>query len=247
MQRAIRVVAILLVVGFLFALIMYNTMNPPKPETLVWNQGMTLGNAEEAEHFFYDYTDIMCPYCDKFALAMDEHLEDFKKEYVEDEKVFYELRLTALLAGFHPGEAAVVENSTNSASAGYCAAEQGKFWEWYGWILKKLNNDYFSKGIGDSATATEHIPQLDVEYFTKVGDKIDGLDEDKLLSCTKSDEAHAAIGKNTDRAAKIVQGGLPYYVFNTYVSPGFDGNWEVEHDWKSAKMLFDAGIASKKK
>ena len=246
MQRAIRVVAVLLVIGFLFALIAYNTMNPAKPDVAVWNQGMTLGDKDEAEHMFYDYTDIMCPYCDKFALAMDEHLDDFKKEYVEEKKVFYELRLTHLLASFHPEEEGLVSNSKNSAYAGYCASSQGKFWEWYGWILKKLNNDYFSKGIGDSSTAKERVPKLAADYFTGVGDKIDGLNEEELTKCLTEERTISAVKAYTQKAANAIQGGLPYYVFNSYVSPGFDGNWEVEHDWKSAKMLFDAGIASKK-
>lgn len=246
MQKAIRATAILLVIGFLFALIVYNVTNPPKPDVSIWNKAMTLGDAQTADHFFYDYTDIMCPYCDKFALAMDKHLDDFRKEYAEDKKVFYELRLTALLASFHPDEVAIVENSTNSASAGYCAAEQDKFWEWYGWILTKLNDDYFSKGIGASAAATQHIPQLDVKYFTEVGDTIDGLDSNRLYECVGSDNVRTVVKNNTSKAARIVKGGLPYYVFDSYVSPGFDGNWEPDHDWENAKLMFDAGIASKK-
>lgn len=245
MQKAIRAIAVLLIVGFLFALIIYNNMNPDKPDINVWNKAMTIGDVETAEHVFYDYTDIMCPYCDKFALAMDAHLEDFKKEYAEEKKVFYEVRLTNLLATFHPGEESIVANSTNSAAAGYCAADQNKFWEWYGWVLEKLNNDYFSKGIGDSASAKQHIPKLDVGYFTKVGDKIKDLDENKLSECIASDSTSATVKKWTQKAAKVIQGGLPYYVFNTYISPGFDGNWEVEHDWKNAKTMFEAGIVSK--
>ena len=246
MQKAIRVIAVLLVVGFLFALIIYNAANPPKADAVIWNNAMTIGDAKTAEHFFYDYTDIMCPYCDKFAIAMDKHMDDFKADYVDGQKVFYELRLTSLLSDFHPEESSLVDNSTNSAMAGYCAADQGKFWEWYGWILDKLNEDFFSKGIGASSTATQRIPQLEQNYFTTVGDKIEGLDEEKLTQCVANNDMAATVENNTKRAAKIISGGLPYYVFDSYVSPGFDGNWEVEHDWKSAKALFDAGIASKK-
>lgn len=247
MQKAIRATAILLIVGLLFALIVYNSMNPPKPETKIWEKGMTLGDANSAEHFFYDYTDIMCPYCDKFAIAMDKHLDDFKKEYVEDQKVFYELRLTNLLASFHPDESDLVENSTNSALAGYCASSQGNFWGWYGWILDKMNEDYFSQGIGDSAAAKQKIPKLEVSYFTAVGDKISGIDEARLTECVEKKEMSSKLSQNTKRAAKVISGGLPYYVFDSYIAPGFDGNWEVEHDWTNAKVMFDAGIASKKK
>lgn len=247
MQKAIRATAVLLIVGLLFALIIYNSMNPPKPETKVWEKGMTLGDANSAEHYFYDYTDIMCPYCDKFAIAMDKHLDDFKKEYVEDQKVFYELRLTNLLASFHPDEESLVDNSTNSALTGYCASDQGNFWGWYGWILDKLNEDYFSQGIGDSAAATQKIPKLEVSYFTSVGDEVSGINESRLTECVKKKEMSSKLSQNTKRAAKVISNGLPYYVFDSYVSPGFDGNWEVEHDWTNAKTMFDAGIASKKK
>ncbi len=246
MQRAIRAIAVLLAVGFLFALIIYNNANPGRPDINVWHEGMTLGDAKTAKHVFYDYTDIMCPYCDKFAIAMDAHLEDFKKEYVEEKNVFYELRLTNLLASYHPDEEGLVANSTNSALAGYCAADQNKFWEWYGWILEALNNDYFSKGIGDSATAKARVPKLDASYFTMVGDKIKDLDENKLSECVASDAARTTLKKWTQKASTIVRSGLPYYVFDSYVSPGFDGNWEVEHDWKNAKLMFEAGLASKK-
>ncbi len=247
MQKAIRAIAVLLVVGLLFALIIYNTTHPAQPESTAWDEGMTLGKYDEAEHFFYDYTDIMCPYCDKFALAMDAHLEDFKKEYVEEKKVYYELRLTNLLSTFHPEEEGLVANSTNSALTGYCASDQGKFWEWYGWILNKLNDDYFSKGIGDSSTAKQRVPKLEASYFTDVGDKVEGLDENKLKECIETDSTKNKVKKSTTKATSKIQSGLPYYVFDSYVSPGFDGNWEVEHDWKSAKTLFEAGLASKKK
>ncbi len=246
MQKAIRATAIILAVGLLIALLIYNSMNPAKPEAQIWSQAMTLGDIETAEHKFYDYTDIMCPYCDKFALAMDAHLDDFKKEYVEEKKVYYELRLTNLLASFHPEEDGLVANSTNSALAGYCAADQNKFWEWYGWILNRLNDDYFSKGIGDSSTAKQRVPKLEASYFSSVGDAIEGLDESGLAECMTKTETKETLNKWTKKAAAKIKGGLPYYVFNSYISPGFDGNWETEHDWKNAKTLFEAGIASKK-
>ena len=246
MQRAIRIIIFIAVVGGFLALIIMGSAKSSQATKEPWNINMTLGDRETAEHIFYDYTDIMCPYCDKFALAMDAHLEDFKKEYVEEKKVYYEIRLTNLLASFHPDEASLVNNSTNSALAGYCAAEQEKFWEWYGWILEKLNDDYFSKGIGDSAGAKEKIPELEASYFTGVGDQIEGLDESKLTECIARDDTKTTLRKNTTKAGNIVSGGLPYYAFGPYIAKGFDGNWETEHDWKNAKLMFDAGIASKK-
>ena len=246
MQKAIRIIAIVLVAGFLLYLIVAGAISNDKVQREAWVPAMTLGNRETAENIFYDYTDIMCPFCNKFALGVDAHMEDFKKDYIEGKKIYYELRLTDLLADFHPESEAMVNNSHLSARGGYCAAEKDKFWEWYGWILNKLSTDYYQFDIG-TAPGKESIPKLDKEYFAKVDDAIEGLDNDFMLSCIESDEIIAQVNKYTKKASVVVKGGLPYYAFNSQILTGFDGNWVVEHDWKQAQLMFEAGLAAKKK
>jgi len=245
MQKAIRIIAAVLVVGFLGYVIVQASISNEKAQKEAWDIAMTLGDREKAEYVFYDYTDIMCPYCNKFALAMDAHLDEFKKDYVEDQKVYYELRLTDLLSYYHPESEETVSNSHNSARAGYCAAKENKFWEYYGWLLNKLSADYYVYDIG-TAPGKESIPKLETTYFTEVGDDIEGLSSETMADCIGSDEIIAKVNKYTNRARNIVKSGLPYYVFGGYTAPGFDGNWDIEHDWKQARLLFDAGIASKK-
>ena len=245
MQKAIRIAAIVLIVGFIGYLFITSAINTGKAQKEPWHKAMTLGDIETAEHIFYDYTDIMCPYCDKFALAMDAHLDEFKKDYIEDKKVYYEIRLTDLLSKYHPEDEGMVSNSHLSARAGYCAADKDKFWEYYSWILGKLDQDYFSKDIG-TQPGKEKIPQLETEYFTAVGEDIEGLDSEYMASCIGSNDTIATVNKYTSKASGIVKSGLPYYVFDKYTAPGFAGNWEIEHDWQQARLLFDAGIASKK-
>ncbi len=245
MQKAIRIIAAVLVVGFLVYIIVQGSISNSRAQKEPWDLAMTLGNRETAEHIFYDYTDIMCPYCNKFALAVDAHMDEFKKDYIEDQKVYYELRLTDLLSYYHPESEETVSNSHLSARAGYCAAKENKFWEYYGWLLRKLDEDYYKNDIG-TAPGKEKIPVLAEEYFTGVGEDIEGLTSDKMTECIKSDEIIARVNKYTNRARQIVKSGLPYYVFNGFIAQGFDGNWEVEHDWTQARLLLDAGVASKK-
>ena len=245
MQKAIRIIAIVLALGFVGYLIVLGAINNDKAQKEAWVPAMTLGNRETAEHIFYDYTDIMCPFCNKFALGVDAHFEEFKKEYIEGKKVYYELRLTDLLADFHPESEDTVSNSHNSARGGYCAAEKDKFWEWYGWILNKLSKDYYADNVG-TTPGGQMIPKLEISYFAGVGDDIEGLDEEFMTTCMQSEEIIAKVAKYTKKAANIVKGGLPYYAFNSYIANGFDGNWDVEHDWAQAKLMLDAGIASKK-
>ena len=92
MQKAIRIIAIVAVVGLLLSLIIYNATKPV--DYTPWNEAMTLGNKETAKHHFIMYTDIFCPYCDKFSNALRANAEEFQKTYLEDNNVFFEIRIT---------------------------------------------------------------------------------------------------------------------------------------------------------
>ena len=74
--------------------------------------------------------------------------------------------------------------------------------------------------------------------------------KDKELSgydIVESEKTIAKVDKYTKKAMNIVKGGLPYYAFGNYVATGFSGNWNPDNDWQQARLLLNAGIASKKK
>ena len=86
----------------------------------VWNEQMTKGDKDTAKHHFIMYTDVFCPYCDKFSDAVAANMEDFDKNYVEDKNILFEIRVTDMNY--------VNGHSTNSRPGGeavYCAAKQG--------------------------------------------------------------------------------------------------------------------------
>ena len=166
MNKAPRVIAIGLAIVILFALIAYNAANPGKPNFVAWNENMTLGDKETAKHHYVMYTDLFCPYCDKFSLAVKAHKDEFQKEYLEDKGVYFEIRMTRMNYVSHKSE-----NSKNAAEGSYCAAKQNKFWDFYYTMLDKLWADYFSKGIGVSKEAKEHIPELEMSYFNDAAEK----------------------------------------------------------------------------
>ena len=93
MQKAIRIIAIVLVVGFFGYLVISASISSNKNAREPWNERMTLGDRETAEHFYYDYTDIMCPYCDKFANALAAHDEEFQEDFLRITPNRYALRL----------------------------------------------------------------------------------------------------------------------------------------------------------
>ena len=225
----IGAVAILLI-----ALVAYNASHPSQTMT-VWNENMTMGDKETAAKHYIVYTDIFCPYCDKFANAIAKHDADFKKEYIEDQHVYYEVRMTALVNKMHK-----YDNSQLSAEGSYCAAKQNKFWDYYHAALDQLWEDYHSKGIGVDRDS-EHIPELGMDYFLAIGKKA-GLEEESFNTCMNNHEAADEVEKNTIRAQQITKGGIPYYQFGDFKTGGFDGNWDTEHDWQNAKTLLNAGL-----
>jgi hypothetical protein len=201
-----------------------------KPPMDVWNENMTMGDKDAAKHFVV-YTDMFCPYCDKFSQLIAKNAKEFKKDYLDSKEVYFELRLTDMLKDSHS------VNSERGGEAGYCAAAQGRdqFWNYYHAMLDKLDKDYHDKGIGVSKTSPE-IPKLGDDYYFTAADTA-GIDRGKLESCMKKNETLSELNANT---AKIPAGasGLPYFVFSGWTSSGFDG------DWSTVKSMFKAGGAS---
>ncbi len=239
MQKAIRVGLLVLIIGFLGALIIFNAVNPAPVDMTVWNEQMTKGNKDTAKHHFIMYTDVFCPYCDKFSDAVAANMEDFDKNYIEDKNILFEIRVTDMNY--------VNGHSTNSRPGGeavYCAAKQGDFWNYYYALLAKIYKDYHSRGIGVDRNS-EKIPTLSMDYFYDIADNIDTLDREKLVSCMENDETTAELDENTNKAKSKVNGGVPRFVFDKYVADGFLGNWNTDNDYKQVKLLMDAGLASK--
>ena len=239
MQKAIRVGLLVLIIGFLGALIIFNAVNPAPVDMTVWNEQMTKGDKDTAKHHFIMYTDVFCPYCDKFSDAVAANMEDFDKNYVEDKNILFEIRVTDMNY--------VNGHSTNSRPGGeavYCAAKQGDFWSYYYALLAKIYKDYHSRGIGVDRDS-EKIPTLSMDYFYDIADNIDTLDREKLVSCMENDETVKELDDNTTKAKSKVNGGVPRFVFDKYIADGFLGNWNIDNDYKQVKLLMDAGLASK--
>ena len=239
MQKAIRVGLLVLIIGFLGALIIFNAVNPAPVDMTVWNEQMTKGDKDTAKHHFIMYTDVFCPYCDKFSDAVAANMGDFDKNYIEDKNILFEIRVTDM--NYING------HSTNSRPGGeavYCAAKQGDFWSYYYALLAKIYKDYHSRGIGVDRDS-EKIPTLSMDYFYDIADNIDTLDREKLVSCMENDETVKELDDNTTKAKSKVNGGVPRFVFDKYIADGFLGNWNTDNDYKQVKLLMDAGLASK--
>ena len=233
MQRVKAILAVV-AVGLVVGLIIFNATRPVEADPTVWNTEMTKGNPEAEKHYIM-YTDIFCPYCDKFSNALTANKEDFETNYLNNDKVYFEIRITQL--NYLSGHS---DNSQPGGEGAYCAARQQKFWPYYEAILAKLYEDYHSKGIGVSKTS-ERMPNLDLDYFYDAGETAE-LDMDAFKGCMENHDTLQELEENTTRAQKQIESGVPYFVFGDFKFSGFDGNWNTDNDYKQAKLLLDSGL-----
>ena len=231
MSKAIRWIAIVLITGALIGLMILNAVKPVDHSEAVWDEASTLGKMDAKNYYIY-YTDLGCPYCNLFSHIIVDNMDEFKRDYVEGKDILYEVRVTDFL--YEYGEHKP-DMSRWSAEAIYCAADEGKFWDYYETAIKTLWDDYLSKGIGTSKTAPM-ITDMTADYWQKIGHKI-GL-SDQFDSCFTEHKMVDKVLENTAKAAQKVQGGLPFYKFNSFSTGGFDPSW----DWDGVKQLLNAGL-----
>ena len=229
MKKALRIVALLVIVIILGAAIA-NSMVKPSTSSKVWDEAMTVGNLEAKNHFII-YSDLVCPYCVAFENAIVENEEEFKK-YIEEKDILLEVRMSEFL--YEYGETRPI-NSRYSAEATYCAKNEGKFWDYYNLAITTVWNDYF---VGSGKSAAESMRALGKDYWINIGKQV-GLGE-SFEKCVRDDESLDEVKKNTEKTAKMVNGGMPYFKFNDFATSGFDLSW----GWDYVLYYFEAGLES---
>jgi protein-disulfide isomerase len=229
--RIIRWTLAIVAVGMIVALFVWNAVTPPTAKSVeTWEPEMTYGSPEAANHFI-EYVDMMCPYCAKFHAALQAGYDDFRRDYLDTNKIYYELRLVDIVSEHS-------KNSYRGNIAGYCAARQpGKFWGFYDNMQDYLTDNYYSKGIGDKKGAPE-IPKWDDQIFYDQAEQSD-LDMTEFKDCFDAEQPKDVLAANTRKAqmsmTKNSISGVPYFVFNNYVSSGFEGNYST------IQRMFKAG------
>lgn len=227
MNKIGRYIAIAGVVILLFAVIILNSSTRQSAADQVWNQAATVGEPD-AKNFYVMYTDLMCPYCDYFSRAVMDSQGEFE-QYLADNDILFEVRMTDYL---HVANSS--QYSRDAAEAAYCAMREDKFWDFYHGALTALNEDYHSKGIGDSKSSPA-IKNLPEDYWLTIGHEA-GLGED-FDRCVAGHETADELDKNTERALQVAD-GMPYFKFNRFTTAGFDNSW----GWEYVKMYLDAGL-----
>lgn len=231
--KIIRWGLVIIAVGLVVSLFVWNAVTPQEEKSIeTWEPEMTMGNAN-AENHFIEYVDMMCPYCSKFHFALQDNYEEFERDYLNTNKIYYELRLADMIEDHN-------KNSHRGNIAGYCATEQeGKFWGLYDTFQRYLTDNYYSKGIGSKVGEAE-IPEWDNQVFYDLAEN-SGLEMEAFRDCFDNEKPKETLEKNTSKTQASMSNnsisGVPYFIYNNYVSSGFDGNYST------IKQMFKAGGA----
>lgn len=232
--KIVRWALAIIAVGLVVAVFVWNAVTDDKDvDFTVWNEQMTMGN-KTAENHFIEYTDAMCPYCTFFTLALHDNEADFKRDYLDTDKIYFELRLADILVDKN-------DNSHRANTASYCAAEGGNFWGFYVALQDYLNETYWqyvdwSKVKNSNEKSDMEI--IDDQVYLDLASNYAGLDSDEMLDCMdNSKDVQSKLASATTKASTVVT-GVPYFVFNNYKSSGFAG------DYTTIKQMFKAGGAN---
>lgn len=199
----------------------------PKNQDLsgIRDERTILGDKKAKNHYIM-MTDIMCPYCDVFSRLAMENQEKFDK-YLKDHDIVFEVRVTDFLYENNMDKRGF---SRMGAEAIACATDQNRFWDYYHQAIRRLWQDYHSKGIGFSKNAPA-IKDLTPAYWESIASdvKLDNsfkscLSEHKMLETVKQNTADA-----TTLMLRHNLGGMPSFKFNNFTSSGFDTNWDYSY------------------
>lgn len=151
------------------------TLEPPSPE------GYPSLGKKDAPVTIIEFADFQCGFCARFHR---DTFPEIKKNYIDKGLVRFVYRPFPL--GF--------KHSQISAIAGYCAADQGKFWEYHDSLFGKMAN--FERE--DLLTIARQV----------------NLNAQKFEACLKSNKHLPAIEKSAKEGAKVGVNSTPTFFIN---------------------------------
>ncbi len=144
----------------------------------------------------YEFSDYQCPFCKRFS---DQTQPLIVENYVATGKVYYEF------IPYGPGGFPIGQESADAAMASYCAAEQGKFWEYHD-IL-------FANQMGENVGGFT-LKRLEVFARTL------GLNVDQYNQCMKEKRYEEKINEGIAFGRQNNIGGTPSFLINGKVIEG---------------------------
>lgn len=161
------------------------------PEGTVYEQVdfNTMGDPN-APVVIVEYSDFQCPYCKRFS---DETEPSLIENYVNTGKVLL------VYTPYGPGGRFIGPESEYAAHAAFCAAEQGKFWEYKEIIFANHTGENVGDYTEKKLIAFAEELNLDMQQFNE---------------CFNSRKYEQLINEGIARGRANAVGGTPTFIFN---------------------------------
>ena len=142
-----------------------------------------------------EFIDILCPYC---AKVDREVMPRITSDYIDTGKVHYVARVVGMLT----------PDSRRAAVGAYCAAEQGKFWEYVDTAYDRTWKEFYSRG--KSPQEVTLFSDANIRRFAE------GLSVDMLMwgDCLQNGRYYDTVDKNQKQMNDIGAYGTPHFLFN---------------------------------
>lgn len=168
---------------------------------------------EDADNVVIEFSDFQCPYC-TMASGVPAWTADYANQYADligSAKEMKELAAAGEIRFIYVPMSFLDDRSTEKESdwaveAGYCAGDQGKFWE--------MHDAIWAASTGPS----EHDGKYSVENLKKIAAKVSGLNTGDFNECLESHKYASAVQAAAAQASTAASGTPTFYVNGKKVS-----------------------------
>ena len=151
---------------------------------------------EQAKITIVEFADYQCPFCAKFH---KETKDSLIQNFVDTGKVKFLFK--DLIVNDRPNDKA----STLAAAASYCAAEQGKYWEY--------NDELYKNSQGEN---TGWVTKDNLKQFAN---NIRVPDLMRFSDCVESDKYNMIVNENDSLGKNIGLSSTPTFIFYNGTTP----------------------------
>ena len=204
---AISLLMAAVIAGWSFFTYGGETAKPTKEQQLILetkDERLSMGEPQ-APVRIVEYGDILCPYC---AKAHQQVVPKIQSNYIEKDKVHYEMRLVGMIA----------EDSKRAAEGAYCAGEQNKFWDYIDAAYRYTWENYYRHDKDPSEVtlfSSANMPKAALELGV-----FSGTDNIQWQNCVEAERYEETINSNRSDMSKLKAYGTPHFVID---GKGYNG------------------------
>jgi protein-disulfide isomerase len=166
------------------------------------------GNAKDV---VIEFSDFQCPYC-AMVSGLPSWIQSYQSQYgdlIGSAGKIEAMAQQGKLKFIYVPMSFLGQESVNAAEAGYCANEQGKFWEMH-------------DAIFIAHTSKENDGKYSIPNLEKIAQSVSTLDQAKFKSCLESGKYATSVEAAGSQASTAATGTPTFYVNGQKMS----GSWK---------------------